>query len=315
MNELLLTRDLTQQGFNTDEIGRLARRGDLTRVRRGAYLRRAAAATGDPTDPDDFQSAHLRLVAGTWPQLHPRAVFSHGSAAAVHGLPLFRNALDHVHVTRDRQGGGVRRSVVFVHGSPLREEDRTVSDGLPVTSLARTTVDLARTLDYDQAVAVVDRALALGTDPTALAESLEQAQRWYGSPQARRAVAFGDARSESVGESYSRVRLHDLGLPAPTLQLEVFDRNGYLIGRADFGWQEHRTLGEFDGRTKYGGLRRPGESPEDVVHREKLREDALRDQGWEIARWDSDDLRRPEVIAGRLRRAFDRAAGRPLDGT
>ncbi|MDN5763543.1 MAG: hypothetical protein L0H41_14670, partial [Microlunatus sp.] len=134
-------------------------------------------------------------------------------------------------------------------------------------------------------------------------------------PQARRAVAFGDARSESVGESYSRVRLHDLGLPAPTLQLEVFDRNGYLIGRADFGWQEHRTLGEFDGRTKYGGLRRPGESPEDVVHREKLREDALRDQGWEIARWDSDDLRRPEVIAGRLRRAFDRAAGRPLDGT
>ena len=96
----------------------------------------------------------------------------------------------------------------------------------------------------------------------------------------------------------------------PVLQYEVFDDNGYLIGRCDFAWPERRTLGEFDGRMKYGRLRRPGETVEEAVHREKLREDALRDQGWQMARWVWDDLRSPQVIADRIRRAFARAGTR-----
>ena len=48
------------------------------------------------------------------------------------------------------------------------------------------------------------------------------------------------------------------------------------------------------------------------MHREKLREDALRDHGWQVARWTWDDLWRPNVIADRLGRAFTRA-GTPLN--
>ncbi len=240
------------------------------------------------------------------PQLHPRAALSHGSAAAVHGLPLFRSMVERVHVTRDRYGGGVIRPTLRVHGSPLRDVDRVVVDGHVVTSLSRTVIDLARTLPYDQAVAVADRGLALGTDPSMLSEHLEQARSWQGAPQARRVVAFADGRSESVGESFSRITMVGV-LPVPVLQHEIFDEHGCLIGRCDFAWPERRTVGEFDGLVKYGRFRRPGETVEQAVYREKLREDALRDHGWQVARWVWDDLSRPQVITDRVRRAFARS--------
>jgi predicted transcriptional regulator of viral defense system len=305
MDGYLLTRDLTQRGFTNSEIRRMVSRGELARLRRGAYVTDQLLTAA--IDPYDLRTPHRRLIEATADQLHPRAAISHGSAAAVLGLPLFTPMVEHVHVTRDRRGGGVRRPVVWVHGSPLREEDRMVVDGLVVTSLARTAVDVARTVSYNRAVAVADQAMAAGADPGELAEALGQARRWHGCGQARRVVAFADGRSESVGESFSRVTMAELGLPVPVLQLEVFDDNGYLLGRGDFGWPERRTLGEFDGRVKYRKLLRPGEAAEDAVYREKLREDALRDQGWQMARWGWDDIKTPQVIADRVLRAFARA--------
>ena len=65
-----------------------------------------------------------------------------------------------------------------------------------------------------------------------------------------------------------------------------------------------------DGKVKYGRLRRPGEESEDAVFREKLREDRVRDLGWEVVRWTWSDLQQPEVIADRLRRAFARGLRR-----
>jgi hypothetical protein len=120
-------------------------------------------------------------------------------------------------------------------------------------------------------------------------------------------VAFADGRSESAGESHSRVVLHRIGLPPSTLQLEVLDPSGRLVGRCDFGWEEQRTLGEFDGLVKYGRLLKPGQTVADVVYAEKLREDALRDEGWQMVRWGSADLRREQVVAVRLQRAFRRS--------
>ena len=74
---------------------------------------------------------------------------------------------------------------------------------------------------------------------------------WPGMCSARRSVAFLDGRSESVGESYSRVVMMRTGVPRPTLQYEV--RDGLvLVGRADFGWDDLRTLGEFEA-PRWGG--------------------------------------------------------------
>ena len=54
--------------------------------------------------------------------------------------------------------------------------------------------------------------------------------------------------------------------------------------------------------------RKPGQSLEDAIFAEKLREDSLRDLGWQIVRWLWADLYRRGVIRDRVLRAFARAS-------
>ncbi len=243
----------------------MIRAGELIRVRRGAY-------TG-PGDGDlQPTAAHLRLLEATMPQCDPRTVVSHTSAAVVHGLPVWNEQLARIHVTRDREGGGRTRRLVQVHGAALPAGDVVERSGLRVTSLARTVVDLGRTLPLAQAVAAGDAALGR-LDRTRIERALARQAGRTGIGRARRAVALLDPRSESAGESYSRVVLHLAGLPRPEPQYEVFGADGRLVGRCDFGWPECRVLGEFDGKKKYGELlRRSGQTAEDVLIDEKRRE-------------------------------------------
>ena len=79
------------------------------------------------------------------------------------------------------------------------------------------------------------------------------------------------------------------------------------MGRADFGWEAQRTLGEFDGKVKYGRLLlKPGQSPENALFEEKRREDRLRDLGWQVVRWVWADLFAPSALLDRLHRACAR---------
>jgi hypothetical protein len=130
---------------------------------------------------------------------------------------------------------------------------------------------------------------------------------WPGVRRARRTVGFLDKRSESAGESVSRVRLADEGVPRPDLQREIYGPNGQLVARVDFCWDEEKTVGEFDGKVKYGRLLKPGQSSDSVIFDEKVREDALRDLGWQVVRWLWRDLSRKGVLHDRLDRAFARS--------
>ena len=69
-----------------------------------------------------------------------------GRPPLLHGLPTWPEATARVQVTRNRRGGARRRALVEVHGAPLDPAEVTVLDGLTVTSLNRTVLDLARTL-------------------------------------------------------------------------------------------------------------------------------------------------------------------------
>ena len=125
---------------------------------------------------------------------------------------------------------------------------------------------------------------------------LDRATRRPGVPSARLAVAFLDPRSESPGESYSRVVMHERGLPRPELQYEILDDNGLLVARCDFAWPDRRTVGEFDGLREV--LRSSWANTNEVVVTEKRREDAIRSYSWQVARWIWADLDRPAELAG-----------------
>lgn len=299
MREITLSKDYTTQGYGYSEQRSMLRSGELVRIRRGAYVLSDAAAS-------EPREVHRQLVEATLRQSSGEAVVSHLSAAVLHGLPVWDDQLSLVHVTRNRSSGGKRRRYVHLHPGRLTPEEVVEVAGIPVTSVARTVVDLGRTLSFPRSVPIADAALHAGLPLAELQAAVEESAGLQGIGAARRMSDFSDGRSESVGESTSRVVLHFAGIPKPDLQFDVFDKSGGLVGRTDFCWPEHRTLGEFDGRIKYGRLLKPGQSASDVVYAEKLREDRLRDLGWQVVRWRWDELGRPEVVVRRLERAFVR---------
>ena len=136
------------------------------------------------------------------------------SSAVLYGLPVWRLGLDRVHVTRPRRNGGRARRAVHVLATPLRPDEIGTVAGVPVTCPARIVVDLARTAPFAAAVAGADAALHLElVTSDELAAAVLRAGRWPGVPAARRVLEFVDGRSESVGESRSRVAIQRAGLP------------------------------------------------------------------------------------------------------
>lgn len=293
--ELQLRRDAVQDGWSDDELGRLVRSGELSRLRRGAYVNGVL--------PTDAAASHRLLVRATVAGLRRPAVVSHQSAAVLLGLPLWDVPLDRVHVTRRPRAWNDTSPVLCCHVARLREDEVVEVDGMQVTGPVRTALDLARSLPHEAAVVALDAALRLDLlSKEDLRTRLFDIAGAPGSRSATRAVLFADGRSESVGESRSRVVLQRWKLAPSALQFEVRTAAGGMIGRTDFAWEEHRLVGEFDGRIKYGRLLRPGQDAGDAVFREKEREDAIRDEGWGVVRWTWADLHRPDRFAAKVRR-------------
>ena len=100
---------------------------------------------------------------------------------------------------------------------------------------------------------------------------------------------------ESALESGSWAYFVEHRIPLPTMQVEFRAVGGRLIGRVDFWWESARLIGECDGRMKY--------STASDLYREKVREDALREEGQRFIRWGWRDLG-DRGLAVRLRRAL-----------
>ena len=298
--EITLARELYGLGYTPNEMARMVRSGELRHIRRGAYV--WSGSSGELTARERYR----RLIEATVGGCSPDSVVSDMSAACLHQLPIWIHPASRVHLTRDRRGGLTTRRFVEIRGLPLPGEDVVILAGVLVTSLARTVLDLACRLPLDRSVAVGDAALRGGLQADDLNRRLDQSAGRHGVGAARRAVGLMDGRSESVGESRSRVLFHRSGLPAPVPQYDVVDAAGHFVARTDFGWPELGTVGEFDGRIKYQRALRPGHDPELELFREKRREDAIRGLDLQVVRWVNDDLSAPEELLSRLRRAFER---------
>lgn len=167
--------------------------------------------------------------------------------------------------------------------------DITVRGAYPVTTPARTLVDLARAWPELHAVAAVDAALLRGlTTRDDMRRVLDQQSNVPGIPRAARALTIADGRAESWLETCGRLTFAALGLPPFVPQVELWVE-GRLLKVAD-GWYSEAALAiEFDGQVKY---RRPryGRTPEQELWEEKRREDLLRSFGVRFVRVAARDL-------------------------
>ncbi len=274
-------------------------------VRRGRLRRLVPGVFVDARAEVSERAAHRDRIGARQLVSPIPFVFSHASAAAMWRMPRIGSWPVRVHVTDERAGGGRSTPHVVQHreGHPIAFD---VIDGILVTSLARTVIDVARVESVENAIVTVDAALAgvhltttvVRVDRTALMDELSRCGA-RGRAAARFAVEFGSGDSGSPGESLSRLGLHRAGLTRPLLQHQVEDQQGIMF--ADFAWPQYGLLGEFDGVGKY--LRHEwtdGRSPGQVVTDEKWREDRLRALGWRVIRWGWNEARSPALLRARL---------------
>lgn len=286
---------LRTTGLSTVDIRTRVRNGTLTRLRRGVY------AVPDAVAPE---AQHRRLIHASRTVVTESNVVSHISAGVLHGLSVPRKHLGLVTMTRLTPGHGDRSDRLIVRHTALAEDEVTVIDGLRVTTLSRTVFDLARTLPFEWGVIACDAAFRQGLDRDFLHLSTRRHPGLRGAPRARTVADFADGRSESPAESVSRVQMARAALPMPELQHELFDADGVFVARPDFTWPALRLVGEVDGKAKYGALLRPGQAPEDAIMAEKRREEAIRQLGYWVVRWDWDTAWQGDVLSARLRRVM-----------
>lgn len=263
----------------------------LGRLRQGVYAD-AVLLQGSAPERVALEVAAERLVTKV------DLVAVAATAALLHDLPLLGAPPDRLQLAERKE----ERPRHHGASTTMTGDEVVEVHGVPVSSLPRTAVDVARRRGFAAGVVTADAVLRRDVTRAQLELVVQGRERWPGARHARRAVDFANALSESPLESLGRVRYDEHGLPAPALQVVLGDCHG-PIGRVDQYWAAHRTVAEADGALKYMTAA--------DLFAEKRREDRLREAGFEVVRYTWDEmLRTPEVVVVRILAAFARAARR-----
>jgi Protein of unknown function (DUF559) len=188
-------------------------------------------------------TAALRAKAG-WLWAKRQGVVAGVSAAALHGSKWVEDTttVELIHGNRHRLPG------LHTRGDRIEEDEITVVNGVPVTTPARTVLDLGCWYPTMSGVAAID-SLARATEFKAADVEL-LAQRYPGRrgiARARLAITLFDAGAQSPKETWLRLVLVDAGLPRPQTQIPVRDEFGTVIAYLDLGWEHLRVAVEYDG--------------------------------------------------------------------
>lgn len=301
--------ELLARGVSRDQLRRWARDGRVTSVAHGVY---------SPTEwleslADDPRRLHAVAVGATIKR-NPGLVASHESAAYLHGIDLLLPAGRKVPlITLTRRAKEPGRALVrgaLVRVASLPDDHVTAAFGVPVTTVARTVMDVARTSGFVEGVVAADSALhSHGVIKVEFAIILEECGQWPGVVRARQVLGFADGRAESALESIARVRFAEFGIRPPDLQVNIRGRQGF-IGRADFCWHEYRTIAEADGAMKYDD-----QGPE-RARAQLARDEKFHDEGWGTFHFTWREIyHEPALAIDRLHRTFARNAPRHQSGT
>jgi very-short-patch-repair endonuclease len=187
--------------------------------------------------------------------------------------------------------GRAKRPFV-VHFAALASQDLTEAKGIPVTSVARTKLDLAVALSTSRLVGVLERSEERGSfDLSALDELLARTAGHPGHGKLRAALAIyrdqdpAFLRSKLEGSFLELVRRK--GLPTPAMNLNVL---GYEL---DAYWEAERFAVELDVYETHGSHA--------AFERDRLRQEDLKLQGVEMIRVTGPRLdREPKRVMERI---------------
>jgi very-short-patch-repair endonuclease len=226
----VVTHDqLLRAGLSSDAIDRRVAARRLRRIHRGIYL------VGPITPPNAREMAAV-LACGSG------AVLSHRSAAALWKLlpyPASSAPVDVTVVAGDRRRSGIRVRRV----RELPRDEITRQHGIPITTPARTLLDVAATedeSDLEQAVATAERSHL--TSRAKLNLLLARYPRRRGTRALRALVERTErpALTRSKAERRFLALIRKAGLPAPEVNFTTED---YEL---DFYWPEYRLAVEID---------------------------------------------------------------------
>jgi Transcriptional regulator, AbiEi antitoxin/Protein of unknown function (DUF559) len=240
---VVTTRQLAALGVPPRAVSRRAADGRLHRVHRGVY------AVGHPvlTERGRLTAAVLAGGEGT--------VLSHAAAAALWGIRA--SDAESIDVTTDHRSGRRKRPRLRIHRPrTLRPDEITTHDGIPVTTPARTVLDLAATLRRRPLERILDRVEVLElTDYPALHHIADAHPGHRGAPKLRAALDTHRAgttltKSELEERFLGLCRAHGLPTPLvntwPSGQEVDFRFPGHaLIVEAD-SWTHHRSRTAFE---------------------------------------------------------------------
>jgi hypothetical protein len=254
-------KQLLGLGLGRGAIGHRVAVGRLHPVHAGAY------AVGHPLTSRHGRWMAAVLVAGEG------AVLSHRCAAALWGIGPGSPGL--AEVTSPRRGS---RRGMTLHWSRLAADEVTRVDGIPVTSVARTLLELAGVLRPRALERALDEAerLRLG-GPLSLVDVVARHPGRRGVAVARALLAAG-----RVGVDVTRSELEErflcfldrAGLPRPRLNV-VLGVGGRAF-EVDCAWPARRLVVELDGHATH--------STRAAYERDRARDRVLQAAGWRVVR-------------------------------
>jgi len=292
--------ELLALGVSKEQLRRWIRSRQITAIARGVYsptawLKRMA---------EDPRRMHA-IAVGAMIRRNPDLVASHESAAYLHGLDLLLPTGTTVpRVTLTRKPQDPSRSLVrgaLIRVARLPTDHVTTVFGVPVTTVARTVMDIARTTGFMEGVVAADSALYKhAVVKVEYAIILRDCAQWRGIVRARQVLNFADSRAESALESVARVRFAQFRIPQPGLQVNIRGAQGF-IGRVDFCWEEYQTIAEADGAMKYA------DQGHARARAQLARDERFHDAGWGTFHFTWREIyHEPTPTIDRLRRTFAR---------
>jgi very-short-patch-repair endonuclease len=220
--------ELRRCGLSYKAVEDRVRNGRLHLLHRGVY------AVGHPNVP--LEGRFLAAVKACG----PTAVLSHFSAAALYELLPWDDRYPEVTATVMRSHRGIRTH----RSSVLAVDDITRHKGIPITTPARTVVDLAAKLDYRPLRRAVRQALRL-VPATQIVKTLDRLGPRRGVTNLARILATGHTPTRSELEDAVLDLIVAGGLEAPDVNRPLTVHGRRIV--PDFRWPAERLVVEADG--------------------------------------------------------------------